>query len=527
MIKPHFLLFLALVAAACTGKDPDVESLEAPTIEDIRVLPGEDYSKISIVCKVSSSRGIKEYGILFGENQLSRIPGTNMNNNGFSVNVEGLEYSKKYIYQAYIDGGRGTVYSKSGIWETVDEVPPVPVIIKTTRGYASGAGQVALDCFINNLDGTVGKDALQCGICYCPEGSTPTLSGTYLKAAGFKDTGDYTVNVEGLVTSAKYTFRPFTLIGSQVSYGEPLTLRIPAAGDVVLTEGYSDVGLHSVTLEGVVAQEIDEKVTYAFELNGNLYLADAPGPSGHFFITLDNLTPDTDYIFRAVVKIGLNSFYGETMSFRTLKFETGENDYIDMGLGVLWASCNLGASGSSGWGDRYAWGEITPKHSGSWQNYKWCLGTKQTIFKYTLSVDNAQPDNKRVLDPEDDAATAALGGKWRMPTEAEFNELLLNSTYIRTTIEEMDGFLFTSTVPGFEDKQLFLPNTSYWTAELCSGSSVAAKTFDYWRTVENYVVVWMLFVKDIGEANYWGREDDEDALARRLCRSIRPVLDRE
>ena len=523
------LLVLAALSVACTGKDPDVASFAAPAIEEVRVVPGEDYSRISIFCRVSGAESIKEYGILFGETELRSIPGHNLEAGEFSVEVEGLEYSRLYLYQAYIDGGRGPVYSKGATWKTADEVPPLPSIIKATRGYGGDAGIVTLDCFIDGLAGTVGKEALQCGICYGPEGSTPAIEGTCVAASSFSDSGDYAIRVEGLIPLATYVFRPYTKIGKLVSYGAPVTLRIPSDGDVVLTEGFSGIGLHSVTLEGTLAEQVDdsEPLTLAFELNGKMYLASGLDRERHFFVSLENLTPNTGYSFRAMAKIGDNCFYGETMTFRTLRFETGDSDYVDMGLSVLWATCNLGATVPSASGDGYAWGEITPKPRGDWADYKWCLGSKETLFKYTLSRDFAQADGKRVLEPEDDAATAALGSPWRMPAEADFNELILNSNYVRTTIEGQEGFLITSTVQGYEDKSIFLPDRQYWTSELCTASSVAAKRFGYWGVVENDTVVYKLTVKDIiKESDYWGRYNDESVLLRCSTSRIRPVRDR-
>lgn len=48
-----------------------------------------------------------------------------------------------------------------------------------------------------------------------------------------------------------------------------------------------------------------------------------------------------------------------------------EMEFVDMGLDVLWASCNLGAGKPSELGDYYAWGEVEPKESYSWSNYKY------------------------------------------------------------------------------------------------------------------------------------------------------------
>ena len=63
-------------------------------------------------------------------------------------------------------------------------------------------------------------------------------------------------------------------------------------------------------------------------------------------------------------------------------------------------------------------------------------------------------DNKTVLDPEDDAAFANWGGSWRMPTEAEWNELTGNCTLTWTTRNGVNGRLVTSTK---NSNSIFLP----------------------------------------------------------------------
>ena len=116
-----------------------------------------------------------------------------------------------------------------------------------------------------------------------------------------------------------------------------------------------------------------------------------------------------------------------------IKFEA-----IDLGLpsGLKWASCNLGASAPEDCGDYYAWGETEPKDSYSWENYKWCKEDRNKLTKYCNNSEYGYKgftDNKSVLDPEDDAAHVNLGGKWRMPTDAEWEELINNCTWTKST----------------------------------------------------------------------------------------------
>ena len=39
------------------------------------------------------------------------------------------------------------------------------------------------------------------------------------------------------------------------------------------------------------------------------------------------------------------------------------HDYVDLGLSVKWATCNVGANSPEDYGDYYAWGETSTKSS--------------------------------------------------------------------------------------------------------------------------------------------------------------------
>ena len=97
---------------------------------------------------------------------------------------------------------------------------------------------------------------------------------------------------------------------------------------------------------------------------------------------------------------------------------------VDMGLSVKWANMNLGATAPEEFGDYYAWGETETKSDYSWETYKWCNGTETSLTKYNTSSTYGTVDNKTVLDAEDDVAFVKLGGKWRMPTVQEIEELV-------------------------------------------------------------------------------------------------------
>lgn len=160
--------------------------------------------------------------------------------------------------------------------------------------------------------------------------------------------------------------------------------------------------------------------------------------------------------------------------------ENGEENgyaYVDLGLSVKWATCNVGATKPEEYGKYFAWGEIVSKEYYDWSTYKWCNGSQTTLTKYCIDADYGQIDNKTTLEPSDDVATAQWGGSWRMPNVEEMNELCEKCTWRWTTENGVQGYIVTSK----NGNSIFLPaagsmyNTSlidlnksgeYWTSTL-------------------------------------------------------------
>ena len=175
---------------------------------------------------------------------------------------------------------------------------------------------------------------------------------------------------------------------------------------------------------------------------------------GSFSSTLDGLNPNTTYYVRAYAVSDYGLAYGNEVSFTTEAFHT----YVDLGLpsGTLWATCNVGADSPEDYGDYFAWGETQPKSDYSWSTYQYCMGSYNTLTKYCNTSSwgyNGFTDDLTTLLPEDDAATANWGSDWRMPTQAEWQELLDNTTVTWTQQNGVNGRLFTAS----NGNSLFLP----------------------------------------------------------------------
>lgn len=98
------------------------------------------------------------------------------------------------------------------------------------------------------------------------------------------------------------------------------------------------------------------------------------------------------------------------------------HDYVDLGLtsGTKWATCNVGATTPQDSGNYYAWGGVTEKETYNLSTYldgkissKFDWGTDKDLLKGVADIAGTQYD----------AAKANWGGKWRMPTKAQQNEL--------------------------------------------------------------------------------------------------------
>ena len=114
------------------------------------------------------------------------------------------------------------------------------------------------------------------------------------------------------------------------------------------------------------------------------------------------------------------------------------HDYVDLGLSVMWATYNVGASSPEQSGDYFAWGETRPKTSYDRDN-SWTLGMELGDISG---------------DAEYDAATVKWGGTWRMPTKDDFKELIDSCQWTWTTLNGVNGYKISGKRNG---NSIFLP----------------------------------------------------------------------
>ena len=183
------------------------------------------------------------------------------------------------------------------------------------------------------------------------------------------------------------------------------------------------------------------------------------------------------------------------------------HEYVDLGLSVKWATCNVGASSPEDYGNYYAWGETTIKDRCSASN----------SVTYGLSFLQLQPqgyiDSEGNLTPSLDAATANWGSTWRLPTKAELTELKNNCTWTWTTQNGKTGYKVT----GPNGNSIFLP-----AAGCRYGSSLvnAGEYGYYWSSTpheSDSISAYRLYFNSSNQNAYW--------IYRRYGHSVRPVTE--
>lgn len=155
---------------------------------------------------------------------------------------------------------------------------------------------------------------------------------------------------------------------------------------------------------------------------------------GAFHQEVTGLTPGKRYYYRAFVHDGSFWRYAPVESFDAA-------GAVDLGLSVKWANVNIGSKLESSYGDYYQWGAKEP---------------------YIYSIQHYQ--ERKNITPESGFDTAAelWGGSWRMPTQAEWQELFENSTWTWTDANGYYGMRVTSTKSGYTDRSIFLPSAGYY-----------------------------------------------------------------
>lgn len=158
------------------------------------------------------------------------------------------------------------------------------------------------------------------------------------------------------------------------------------------------------------------------------------------------------------------------------------NGFVDLGLpsGTLWSTVNVGAQTPFQRGQYFSWGNIEGyvasynegDYSGEIVGYSFIQDNYVLTNGYQLSGS---------IPVENDAAVDIMGGKWSIPTDVQFQELIDNCTITWVEKNGVPGKLFTSNING---KTLFIINNGYGNATTLDSPMYQSA---YWTNAEDDV----------------------------------------
>ena len=144
-----------------------------------------------------------------------------------------------------------------------------------------------------------------------------------------------------------------------------------------------------------------------------------------------------------------------TMTMRTTNGTNTHNghEFVDLGLPsrTLWATCNVGATSPEQAGLYFAFGETKGFTAEQVKKGERSFFWKDYVEKITSSD----------LSLEQDAAHVHMGGEWRMPTKAEFEELFSNTTQTWTLDYNGTGVVGHIFVSKSNGNSVFFPAAGY------------------------------------------------------------------
>ncbi|MCR5312830.1 MAG: hypothetical protein K6E54_04160 [Bacteroidaceae bacterium] len=310
-------------------------------------------------------------------------------------------------------------------------------IIKTVE-----TGDAAVTAISAQTTGTVldlsGANATSysVGVVY---GTSEDVKSTGAKAYGSIDAnGIVTTDITGLSEGTTYYYAQFvSLQGLMTYYGDVKSF--VATDAEISTDDATEVTATKLKISGSVigADGIGEYET-GVKLGLDAETLTATGKDYKIGEQITALLPGTKYYYTTYAKIGDGYIYGPVKEVTTL---SQAMSYVDLGLSVMWADCNIGAETASEVGTLFGYGDKTG------------MNTSQFSSQYA-SADIAATADDIIsnLSLDDDSPMSSA-----MPTAAQIAELVSGTTQSEETVDGVSGVRFTAP----NGNSIFMPYTGY------------------------------------------------------------------
>lgn len=447
---------------------PSVSTKDANSISSYSAISGgvisttDDCSEIIErgVCWTKDKR--ESPSVLYGDNSNVTKDGGGIGD--FSSNIKMLSRVTTYRVRAYAfisfpNNIIGTIYGEVISFTTAATLPTLSC--KPVYSISQTTAMCKCDIVDNG-----GEKISEYGFCLSKT-KNPTINDTTI-IVPLRYHEKFSCQISDLEPNTTYYLKAYAKNSAGIAYS--LTEKFTTMG---IDEVSQLPSVTSLTIINVTADETS--VSGSITSNGGVdiiesgvCLSTSPMPTSKYNSSgincnIKHLKPSTTYYVRAYATNSLGTTYGEECCFTTASGLGNKNghEYVDLGLSVNWATCNVGASTPEEYGDYFAWGETATKENYDWSTYRYCNGSRNTITKYCDNQtygSNGYTDNLKILEAGDDAATVNWGGSWRMPTEAEILELKEDCTWTWITQNNVGGFKIT----GPNGNYIFLPAAGYY-----------------------------------------------------------------
>lgn len=213
-----------------------------------------------------------------------------------------------------------------------------------------------------------------------------------------------------------------------------------------------------------------------------------------------------------------NGYYSIGWSKVVTRGFVNSHEYVDLGLSVRWATCNVGAESPEEYGGYYAWGETKEKDDYDEDTYRY-LSPYQEYSDGEWGIEWGPDDYEPwmtnsflgydISGTKYDVAHCEWGGGWRMPTVSEMQELSEKCSCEKATINGVDGVNVISQ----NGESVFFPKAGlristspgggtygqYWSASYCSYTPFILEVNSYRHSIEidDTMVYWGLTIRPV------------------------------
>lgn len=145
----------------------------------------------------------------------------------------------------------------------------------------------------------------------------------------------------------------------------------------------------------------------------------------------------------------------EDITIKKKTYHIGISGAVDLGLSVMWATHNVGAEKPYEDGEHYAWAECEDKSESfyDWRSYQDLIDGQLYHFK------KYREGKTKQITEDDDVAHVKMGGRWRMPTMEETEELMFKCKWKWIKYNGREGFV----VIGKTGNAIFMPAAGVYT----------------------------------------------------------------